>query len=163
GTSTIRIEGGARLGGARHDLWGDYIEAGSWAVVAAVTGGEIEIAGARCEDIEVVAAVLKRMDIGCSVDADAFRVEPSRLRAGGRRSRRWSADTGGSSSGCRDWARRSRSYREPPGPPGFFGGASSGRGMSTGSGSSASGASESRPTRKGRRSASVRSRTRMMC
>src|SRR5437773_420673 len=81
GTSTIRVEGGARLGGAQHNLWGDYIEAGSWAVVAAVTGGEIEIAGARCEDIEVVAAVLKRMDIGCSVDADVFRVEPSRLRA----------------------------------------------------------------------------------
>jgi len=84
GTSTIRVEGGARLGGAQHNLWGDYIEAGSWAVVAAVTGGEIEIAGARCEDIEVVAAVLKRMDIGCSVDADVFRVEPSRLRACGR-------------------------------------------------------------------------------
>src|SRR5262249_32053315 len=42
GTSTIRIEGGQRLGGAEHRLWGDYIEAGSWAVVAAITGGEID-------------------------------------------------------------------------------------------------------------------------
>src|SRR4029077_8930766 len=50
GTSTIRVEGGAPLGGAEHRLWGDYIEAGSWAVVAAVTGGAIEIRGARCED-----------------------------------------------------------------------------------------------------------------
>ena len=33
--------------GAEHRLWGDYIEAGSWAVVAAVTGGEIEVHGAR--------------------------------------------------------------------------------------------------------------------
>src|SRR4029077_12816194 len=32
GTSTIRIEGGGRLRGAEHALWGDYIEAGSWAV-----------------------------------------------------------------------------------------------------------------------------------
>ena len=47
GTSTIRVEGGARLRGAEHRLWGDYIEAGSWAVVAAVTGGEIEVRGAR--------------------------------------------------------------------------------------------------------------------
>jgi UDP-N-acetylglucosamine 1-carboxyvinyltransferase len=39
GTSTIRVEGGARLNGAKHTLWGDYIEAGSWAVVAAITGG----------------------------------------------------------------------------------------------------------------------------
>src|SRR5690349_20980997 len=41
GTTTIRVEGGGRLTGARHQLWGDYIEAGSWAVVAAITGGEI--------------------------------------------------------------------------------------------------------------------------
>src|SRR4249919_2935193 len=45
GTSTIRVEGGGKLGGASHTLWGDYIEAGSWAVVAAVTKGEIEVRG----------------------------------------------------------------------------------------------------------------------
>src|SRR5712691_3739369 len=43
GTSTIRVEGGGKLHGAEHRLWGDYVEAGSWAVVAAVTGGEIAI------------------------------------------------------------------------------------------------------------------------
>src|SRR5947208_4306787 len=32
GTTTIRVGGGATLGGAEHRLWGDYIEAGSWAV-----------------------------------------------------------------------------------------------------------------------------------
>src|SRR6185503_17620408 len=37
GTSTIRVEGTTKLRGAQHQLWGDYIEAGSWAVVAAVT------------------------------------------------------------------------------------------------------------------------------
>ena len=31
--------------GAQHRLGGDYIEAGSWAVVAAITGGEIAIEG----------------------------------------------------------------------------------------------------------------------
>src|SRR5215471_6818861 len=61
GTTTIRVDGGAKLHGAEHRLWGDYIEAGSWAVVAAVTGGEIDVAGARVEDMEIVAAVLKRM------------------------------------------------------------------------------------------------------
>src|SRR5882724_7947020 len=63
GTTTIRIEGGGKLHGAAHRLWGDYIEAGSWAVVAAVTGGEIEISGARWQDMEVIAAVLKRMSV----------------------------------------------------------------------------------------------------
>ncbi len=84
GTSTIRIEGGGKLHGASHQLWGDYIDAGSWAVVAAVTGGEIEIAGARAEDIEVVAAVLRRMDVVCAMDGDLLRVEQSRLKAAGR-------------------------------------------------------------------------------
>jgi UDP-N-acetylglucosamine 1-carboxyvinyltransferase len=84
GTTTIRIEGGAKLHGAEHRLWGDYIEAGSWAVVAAVTGGEIDVRGARPEDIEVVAAVLKRMAIRCDLDGDVFRVEQSTAQAAGR-------------------------------------------------------------------------------
>src|SRR3990172_3856856 len=84
GTSTIRIEGGARLHGAEHRLCGDYIEAGSWAVVAAVTGGEIEVKGARPEDMEVVGAVLKRMSIECAMDGDVFRVLRSSPVAAGR-------------------------------------------------------------------------------
>ena len=84
GTSTIRVEGGARLNGAKHTLWGDYIEAGSWAVVAAITGGDVDVHGARPEDIEVVAAVLKRMDVQCRMDSEVFRVEQSKPRASGR-------------------------------------------------------------------------------
>ncbi len=84
GTSTIRVEGGATLHGAEHRLWGDYIEAGSWAVVAGVTGGEIEIAGVRPTDIEVVAAVLKRMDVQCSFSDGIFRVERSRPKGAGK-------------------------------------------------------------------------------
>src|SRR5205814_715263 len=68
------------LGGARRQLWGDYIEAGSWAVVAAVTGGEMEVSGARSEDIEVIASVFKRLNVECAMDGDTFRVEPSRPR-----------------------------------------------------------------------------------
>jgi len=84
GTSTIRIEGGGRLHGAEHRLWGDYIEAGSWAVVAAVTGGEIDVRGARATDIEVIAAVLKRLGVRCSADEEVFRIERSRPQAAGR-------------------------------------------------------------------------------
>jgi len=84
GSSTIRIEGGARLHGATHTLWGDYIEAGSWAVVAAITGGEIDVHGARPEDLEVIAAVLKRLNIQCGMAGDIFRVEQSKPKAAGR-------------------------------------------------------------------------------
>ena len=84
GTTTIRVEGGRKLHGAEHRLWGDYIEAGSWAVVAAVTGGEIDIQGARAEDMEVIAAVLTRMNIECASNGELFRVEQSKPRAAGR-------------------------------------------------------------------------------
>src|SRR6186713_652446 len=81
GSSKIRIEGNPRLNGAEHRLGGDYIEAGSWAVVGAITGGEMAIDGCREEDIEVVAAVLKRMKIDCGVHQGTFVVKPSTPKA----------------------------------------------------------------------------------
>ena len=60
GTPTLRVEAPARLRGAEHRLAGDYIEAGSWGVVAAITGGDIEVTGARARDIEVVSAPLEK-------------------------------------------------------------------------------------------------------
>ncbi|HEY3884492.1 MAG TPA: UDP-N-acetylglucosamine 1-carboxyvinyltransferase, partial [Vicinamibacterales bacterium] len=81
GTPTIRIDPPAKLRGARHRLRGDYIEAGSWGVVAAITNGEIEVAGARSSDLEVIAAPLTRMGLTCSHDNDVLRVASSRLEA----------------------------------------------------------------------------------
>jgi UDP-N-acetylglucosamine 1-carboxyvinyltransferase len=82
GTSTIAVDAAPRLGGATHRLGGDYIEAGSWAVVAAVTRGAIEVRGARAEDMEVIAAVLRPMGVCCAFDDDRFAVERSpRLHA----------------------------------------------------------------------------------
>ena len=77
GSSTIRVEGASRLHGAEHRLGGDYIEAGSWAVVTAITGGEIDIEGARDTEIEVVAAVLRRMNVQCGMRDGVFAVKPS--------------------------------------------------------------------------------------
>ena len=81
GSSSLRIEGMPRLCGAQHRLGGDYIEAGSWAVIAAITGGEIAIDGAREEDIEVVASVLKRMNVQCGMRDGTFEVKPSTPKA----------------------------------------------------------------------------------
>jgi UDP-N-acetylglucosamine 1-carboxyvinyltransferase len=81
GTPTIRVESPRRMNGAKHRLDGDYIEAGSWGVVAAITGGTIQVTGARSADLEVVAAPLKKMDLQCSYEDDCLRVEPSSLVA----------------------------------------------------------------------------------
>ncbi len=80
GTPRIRVEPAGRLGGASHRLAGDYIEAGSWGVVAAITNGDIEVTGARSQDLEVIAAPLKRMGVQCSYDDDTLVVGPSSLR-----------------------------------------------------------------------------------
>ena len=81
GSSCIRVTPPARLGSASHRLAGDYIEAGSWGVVAAITNGEIEVTGARTQDLEVIAAPLKKMGLDCSYDDDRFVVRPSKLTA----------------------------------------------------------------------------------
>jgi UDP-N-acetylglucosamine 1-carboxyvinyltransferase len=84
GSHTIRVEGGMRLSGAQKRLDGDYIEAGSWAVVGAITGGEVEIGGTRPVDMEVVASVLRKMHVECSQTDDVFSVRPSKLVGAGR-------------------------------------------------------------------------------
>lgn len=84
GSSRIRVQGVQRLGGAEHTLRGDYIEAGSWAVVAAVTGGAVQVAGAEWDDLEPVVSVLQRMSLACRLDDGVLDVVPSRCRAIGR-------------------------------------------------------------------------------
>lgn len=85
GTPTIRVDGVEKRRGASHRLDGDYIEAGSWGVVSAITGGEIEVTGARTVDLEVIAAPLLKMGLRCRYDDDRLRVEqPSALIAARR-------------------------------------------------------------------------------
>lgn len=84
GSHTIRVEGIPRLGGATRTLWGDYIEAGSWAVVGAITGGEVEVRGARAVDMEPLTAVLRKLGVQCSQRDDVLTVVPSTLVGAGR-------------------------------------------------------------------------------
>jgi UDP-N-acetylglucosamine 1-carboxyvinyltransferase len=84
GTTTIRVEAPPRFGGTEHRLDGDYIEAGSWGVTAAITGGDIEVLGARTADLEVVAAPLVKMGLRCSYEGGRLLVEGSTLTAAGR-------------------------------------------------------------------------------
>jgi UDP-N-acetylglucosamine 1-carboxyvinyltransferase len=47
GTDTLRIRGVSRLHGARHAIVPDRIETGTYAMAAAITGGDVELVGAR--------------------------------------------------------------------------------------------------------------------
>lgn len=84
GTSTLRVRGVERLGGGSHRVDGDFIEAGSWAVAAAATGGEVEVRGARATDVEPIVAVLRRFAVRCDVEDGTMRVRASALEGAGR-------------------------------------------------------------------------------
>jgi len=74
GTSTIRIRGVERLGGARHSIIPDRIEAGTFMVAAAITGGDIVVENVISNHIKPVIAKLR--EVGCTVieNGDNIRV-----------------------------------------------------------------------------------------
>ena len=84
GTSTLRVTGVTRLAGATHRIDGDFIEAGTWAVAAAATGGEVEVRGARALDLEPIAAVLSRFGVRSDLDDTRLLVRESALEGAGR-------------------------------------------------------------------------------
>ena len=49
GTDTLRIRGVPRLHGAEHAIIPDRIETGTFAMAAAITGGDVELVGARAD------------------------------------------------------------------------------------------------------------------
>ena len=59
GTHRIQVQGADALRRARHDLITDRIEAGTYAIAAAITGGQLEIIGAHLEHLGSVGAVLE--------------------------------------------------------------------------------------------------------
>jgi UDP-N-acetylglucosamine 1-carboxyvinyltransferase len=81
GTPRLRVHGGSRLRGASHALRGDYIEAGTWAVLGAVTGGSIEVTGAHAEDLEPITAVMQRLQVRCDLGDQRLTVFPSALKS----------------------------------------------------------------------------------
>jgi UDP-N-acetylglucosamine 1-carboxyvinyltransferase len=81
GTPRLRVHGGQRLRGASHVLHGDYIEAGTWAVLGAVTGGAVDVTGSRAEDLEPIVSVMQRMEVDCTLSEQGVTVFPSTPRA----------------------------------------------------------------------------------
>lgn len=80
GTSTIRIEGVEKLSGSGHRVVADRIEAGTYLVAAAMTGGRIRLNGARADHLEAV--IGKLQDAGASIRSGDDWVE---IDMGGRR------------------------------------------------------------------------------
>jgi UDP-N-acetylglucosamine 1-carboxyvinyltransferase len=79
GTDTLTVEGVARLGPATHAIVPDRIESGTYAVAAAITGGDVMLEGARLDLMEAVATALRAT--GTTVEAAAGGV---RVKGDGR-------------------------------------------------------------------------------
>jgi UDP-N-acetylglucosamine 1-carboxyvinyltransferase len=76
GTETIRVQGrgGALLQSPTEPVLvpADRIETGTWIAAAAVTGGDVRIAGTRPDDQEAVLRVFRSMGVRLDVDGDVI-------------------------------------------------------------------------------------------
>ncbi len=76
GTSTLRITGVKHLHGATHTVVADRIEAGTYAIAAAMTGGDVTLTGAEAETFEAALSVLRAA--GANVEASPGRIRITR-------------------------------------------------------------------------------------
>jgi len=74
GTPRIVVEGVERLHGARHTVLPDRIEAGTYAMAVAMTGGDVQLAGAKAELLQSALDVLQQAGAEISVNAEGIRV-----------------------------------------------------------------------------------------
>ncbi|QNF27440.1 MULTISPECIES: UDP-N-acetylglucosamine 1-carboxyvinyltransferase [Metabacillus] len=74
GTGTIRIEGVAYLKGAHHTIIPDRIEAGTFMVAAAITGGNVLVRGAVPEHLTSLVAKMEEMGVKIVEEEDGLRV-----------------------------------------------------------------------------------------
>jgi UDP-N-acetylglucosamine 1-carboxyvinyltransferase len=74
GTPRIVIEGVARLHGARHQVLPDRIETGTYAMAVAMTGGDVQLSGARPELLQSALDVLTQAGATVTVNNEGIRV-----------------------------------------------------------------------------------------
>jgi UDP-N-acetylglucosamine 1-carboxyvinyltransferase len=80
GTKVVRIEGVTELGGARHQVIPDRIEAGTYMIAAAITGGRVEVDGVVPDHLKAVTAKLREMGIDVEENESAVLVDATNRR-----------------------------------------------------------------------------------
>jgi UDP-N-acetylglucosamine 1-carboxyvinyltransferase len=81
---TIEVRGKRRLRGADHRVIPDRIEAGTFVVAGAVTGGRIRLTGAPCDHMTAFLDVLGRAGVDVTCGEDTIEVDGSGLADGYR-------------------------------------------------------------------------------
>ena len=74
GTPTIRVKGVSKLKGAKHRIIPDRIEAGTFLIAGALTGGDLNVAGCDPSHLDAVIAKLHQAGVKTKVGSDSVRV-----------------------------------------------------------------------------------------
>jgi UDP-N-acetylglucosamine 1-carboxyvinyltransferase len=82
---TIEIQGKRRLRGANHHVIPDRIEAGTFAVAGAVSGGQVTLTGAPCDHMSAFLEVLERAGVRAACDGDRIAIDGRAIADGGYR------------------------------------------------------------------------------
>ncbi len=73
GTDTIRIQGQAALHGATHRIIADRIEAGTYVMAAAITGGDLELLGGNLNDLAGALPILEKAGVVFTPTQNGYR------------------------------------------------------------------------------------------
>jgi UDP-N-acetylglucosamine 1-carboxyvinyltransferase len=74
GTPTIRVQGVSKLKGAKHRIIPDRIEAGTFLIAGAMTGGDLNVAGCDPAHLATVLGKLHEVGVKTKANADSVRV-----------------------------------------------------------------------------------------
>ncbi|WP_193183315.1 UDP-N-acetylglucosamine 1-carboxyvinyltransferase [Nisaea sediminum] len=83
GTDTIHIQGKEKLNGTTHKVVADRIEAGTYAMAAAITGGDVELTGTRPGLLENVFEILREAGVKIEEGDRSIRVSADRSKLRG--------------------------------------------------------------------------------
>jgi UDP-N-acetylglucosamine 1-carboxyvinyltransferase len=84
-SDTIEVQGKKRLRGAEHHVVSDRIEAGTFVVAGAVTGGSITLTGAPCDHLGAFIETVGRTGVSLNCGRDTIEVDGSAINGDGFR------------------------------------------------------------------------------
>jgi UDP-N-acetylglucosamine 1-carboxyvinyltransferase len=74
GTATIRVKGVSKLHGAKHRIIPDRIEAATFIIAGAITGGDLNVTGCEPGHLDAVLSKLKDVGVKTKTSGDSVRV-----------------------------------------------------------------------------------------